>query len=487
MSIWLTPVWILGVGALGGLVVLLLFWAMLAVVSRRAAHEAYLSVREGALRPILWTIITFSAFAVLGAPLALNQKAILSSLWRLPFTRPQTHRFEIPANAEDHKLPVRIRRSEVKVLQLDSEASLSVAGRPLDQVESGSTIEITGGTPYRWFNVGGASNALPDETVTALYVRNPSGAPTYLNVKISLQVAHPEAITIVWTAVSVVALFGFYFLQRLLFPKLSAVAVSTTKSEIAAPLFLINLLFGSFLLSLFVWIPYNTFGDDIKVLKDAGLTTIMVLGIITALWAASTSVAEEIEGRTALTVLSKPISRRQFILGKYVGICWAVLVMFVILGAIFLVNVSFKLMYDAREASKMDPTWQMCHLAVVQTVPGLVLAYMEAIVLAAISVAISTRLPLVANFLICAAIYALGHLTPAIVSSSSGGFEPVAFVGQLIATIVPNLDTFNLYAGIAAGSEVPYDYLLVSLVYCILYGTVAMLLALVMFEDRDLA
>jgi hypothetical protein len=331
------------------------------------------------------------------------------------------------------------------------------------------------------------SNPFPNETVTHLYVSNPSGAPTQLHMDVELQVAHPESATIVWTAGAIVVLFGFYFLQQLLLPKLSAVAVSTTKSEIAAPLFLINLLFGSFLLFVFVWVPYNTFGDDIKVLKDAGLTTIMVLGIITALWAASTSVAEEIEGRTALTVLSKPISRRQFILGKYVGICWAVLVMFAILGSFFLVTVSFKLVYDAREAAKMDPTWQECHLALVQTVPGLVLAFMEAIVLAAVSVAISTRLPLVANFLICTAIYALGHLTPAIVSSSSGGFEPVAFVGQLIATIVPNLDTFNLYAGIAAGSEVPYDYLFVSLVYCILYGTVAMLLALVMFEDRDLA
>jgi ABC-type transport system involved in multi-copper enzyme maturation permease subunit len=300
-------------------------------------------------------------------------------------------------------------------------------------------------------------------------------------------VAHPEAITIVWAAVSVVALFGLYFLQQLVFPKLSAVAVATTKSEISAPLFLINLLVGAFLLFLFVWIPYNTFGEDIKVLKDAGLTTIMVLGIITALWAASTSVAEEIEGRTALTVLSKPISRRHFILGKYLGICWAVLVMFVILGALFLISVAFKPVYDARETAQMAPSWQECHLAVVRTVPGLVLAFMEAIVLAAVSVAISTRLPLVANFLICTAIYALGHITPTIVSSSSGGFEPVAFVGQLIATIVPNLDTFNLQAGIAAGSEVPYDYLLVSLVYCILYGTVAMLLALVMFEDRDLA
>ncbi len=59
MSIWITPVWILSVGVFVGLLILLLVWGLLAVFSRRAAREAYLSVREGALRPVLWTIITF--------------------------------------------------------------------------------------------------------------------------------------------------------------------------------------------------------------------------------------------------------------------------------------------------------------------------------------------------------------------------------------------------------------------------------------------
>jgi hypothetical protein len=147
MSIWITPVWILGVGALVGLIILLVLWGLLAAFSRRAAREAYLRVREGALRPVLWTIISFSAFGLLGAPLALNQQAILASVWRLPFARPLSYRFEIPANAENHRLSVSFRRSEVKVLRLESEASLSVAGQPLDTVGSGETIEITGGTP----------------------------------------------------------------------------------------------------------------------------------------------------------------------------------------------------------------------------------------------------------------------------------------------------------------------------------------------------
>ena len=58
------------------------------------------------------------------------------------------------------------------------------------------------------------------------------------------------------------------------------------------------------------------------------------------------------------------------------------------------------------------PEWTIAHLEVMLTVPGLVLAFFEATVLASLSVAISTRLPMMANFVICFSIYVLGHITP---------------------------------------------------------------------------
>jgi len=59
-------------------------------------------------------------------------------------------------------------------------------------------------------------------------------------------------------------------------------------------------------------------------LMDCGLATILICGLLLAVWTSSTSIAEEIEGKTAMTLLSKPINRRQFIVGKYVGIMSAV-------------------------------------------------------------------------------------------------------------------------------------------------------------------
>ena len=258
-------------------------------------------------------------------------------------------------------------------------------------------------------------------------------------------------------------------------------------TSVCAILFFVILAFGAFAIIVFPFIPYNTFGEDVKMLKDSGLTTIMVLAILVGLWTASVSVADEIEGKTAVTLLSKPISRRQFVIGKFLGIVWPLLLMFIVLGAVLLITVSYKVVYDARETANPEPNWQQCYAAMIGTVPGLVLAFFETVVLTAISVAISTRLTMLPNLIICGSIYVLGHLGPLIVQSSAGQLEFVAFIGKLIAVVLPVLDHFNVQAAVAGGVDIPLTYLGWALLYCLLYSTAAMLLALILFEDRDLA
>jgi ABC-type transport system involved in multi-copper enzyme maturation permease subunit len=84
-----------------------------------------------------------------------------------------------------------------------------------------------------------------------------------------------------------------------------------------------------------VVVPYFTFGEDHLVVKQLGYDTIMLAAVLFGTLAASLSISEEIEGRTAITVMSKPISRRQFMLGKFAGITLAGLFMFGLLGVYF--------------------------------------------------------------------------------------------------------------------------------------------------------
>jgi ABC-type transport system involved in multi-copper enzyme maturation permease subunit len=282
------------------------------------------------------------------------------------------------------------------------------------------------------------------------------------------------------------ALWILLAVLRQVAPRVAAIGATTAKEATHQTLFWVLLGGGLFALLIFPFIPYNTFGEDIKVIKDEGLTLIMVLSIVLALWTASTSIADEIDGRTALTLLSKPIARWQFIVGKFLGVITPVAILFIVLGAMFLGTVSYKVAYDAREMAMPPPTAAQCAQEMQQIVPGLVLSFMEALVLASIGVAVSTRLPIVPNLIICGAVYVLGHLSPLLLQSSAQNITPVRFMARLFTTVLPVLENFNVQAAVATGAHVPLSYLALVGGYCLLYVSMSMVLALLLFESRDL-
>ncbi len=484
LELWLTPVWLLSVGATAGLVVLLVLYGLLWVVSRNAAAAVPRIIRESVLQYVSYLVLTFVGVGLLLTPM-MPSGQLVSSLRRLPYVRSFETTVTVPARTDDFDVPVTFLADELQRYSFDSQQDVVIDTEP-DQAYSNPMILVEGNEPFTWSPGGRVQRRFVD-TVHHLYITNISDAPTDVTIAFTTDVPMPEVHQIPITAGAVAGVYLLYLLLYWLLPGVSAIAVATAKEAVAQPLYLLVMLGGAFALVAYIYIPYNTFGEDVKMLKDSGLTTIMVLAILVALWTASVSIADEIEGRTALTVLSKPISRRQFILGKFAGIVWPTLLIFIVLGAILLVTVSYKVVYDSRETANPEPTWQQCYGEMVSTVPGLTLAFLETVVLTSISVAISTRLPMLPNLVICGSVYVLGHLGPLIVQSSAGQLEYVAFIGRLIAVVLPVLDHFNIQAAVAGGVPVPTAYLGWALLYCALYSAAMMLLALILFEDRDLA
>lgn len=489
-----------------GKVALAFFMAMgiASLWSLRTQSELQDSIREGVLLPLTATCIGLAVFGLFGITIVRDPGALLENLTRYTELASQgevTKSYEIAAPSNDTAEPpeveidVNFRSSEIQSVSFEGNQRVKVSSVPFDKPTLTSIIfdVIPGEKPTDKAGLWRRSpeGVLPFVTGdnTKMYVKNYGTAPATLTAKFVSRIANPEMLLVPRFAIFIVCVFLAYLIQRTLFPKLAAVAHATAKSDVASPTYAILLGLGVFALAVFVFIPYNTFGEDIKMLKDSGLTLILVFGIIQAVWAASQSVSVEIEGKTALTVLSKPIARRDFILGKFFGIGWSAGMMICILGLVLMVCVAYKPIYDAREGSMDNPTWQLCTHEMVQVIPGLFLAFLEILVMAAISVAISTRLPMVPNFILCFTIYVLGHLTPLLVQSQdvANNAEAVVFMGKMLATVLPVLDHFNIQAGISAGKEVPTHYLLVVTAYCMLYSSIAMLLALVLFEDRDLA
>src|SRR6478752_3074799 len=170
--------------------------------------------------------------------------------------------------------------------------------------------------------------------------------------------------------------------------KALTIAFATAKEAIRQPAFFVLAFIAGASLICSIFVAYFTFGEDIKMYKDTGLTTISFACLLLALLTASSTVAEEIEGKTAITLLSKPINRRQFIVGKFLGIEMGVLVMYALLGTLFSLGVWYKYAYDLREAAggaaEAAKQWNQ----VKQVLPGLALGFFEVTVLTAISVAI---------------------------------------------------------------------------------------------------
>jgi len=491
LSTWITPLWLMGVGAAAGLIVLAVAYGILRLCSPRLADIALTSVLEGILLPIGYVALFLAAFSVLAVLLVprLPYRAVAQSVSRLGSVGTQMHTFEIPPESLAYALPdIDVRLVEMRGFAIQADQSIKLDTNISPHIGQMLSMKLSPNAPSSWQRPFSReeSQIAPDDKVQWT-VQNVNDKPVKLQLETFTDIQYPEVWVVPATAIALVSMVLLYLLVRAALPKISAIALTTTKESMAQPLFYVVLALGSFLLIAFVFIPYNTFGEDVKMLKSSGLTLIMVLAIIVAVWSASVSVSEEVEGRTALTLLSKPVKRRQFVLGKFLGILGPVIVLFIVLGLLFMGTISYKVVYDSREVAKSEPTWQLCFAELIQTLPGLILAFFEAVVLSAISVAISTRLSMLANLIVCASVYVLGNLVPLVVHSSVGRFEIVRFAGQFIATILPVLDHFNIQAAVAAGAGVPLGYLGMAFVYCVLYSSIAMLLGLAMFEDRDLA
>src|SRR5262249_4484467 len=147
-----------------------------------------------------------------------------------------------------------------------------------------------------------------------------------------------------------------------IWPQGAAVGLAAFREGIRQPLFWLITVAALGVLLITPFLPYFTFGEDFKMVKEIGYDLIMLSACLFGVVAASMSISEELEGKPAITLMSKPISRRQFLLGKYVGILMAALGMTLLLGWVFIWMLLFKQTWDPLQISSSqdklpDPEW----------------------------------------------------------------------------------------------------------------------------------
>ncbi|MFL5242458.1 MAG: ABC transporter permease [Gemmataceae bacterium] len=312
-------------------------------------------------------------------------------------------------------------------------------------------------------------------------------------------------------------IIGLFSVLLWVWPKGAAVALAAFREGLRQPMFYLLAAVAMGLMVLAPFIPYFTFDEDFKMMQELGFDTIMLLPLLMGVIAASMSISEEIEGRTAITLMSKPVSRRQFLLGKFAGILLATLVLTAILGWFF----NWVLLYK-RWLDRMDPVaplpdltgWMGSLVGTSQAAdfvrgmrlwfseewaiaPGLILGFGKVMVLIAIAVSLATRLPMIVNLIVCLTIYFLGHLTSVLqdIAARRNQGETVgkllSFSSQAFDIFMPRLDLFSLGPALVLDRPLTepdfLKYTAEVFGFSVIFTGVALLVGLVLFEDRDLA
>src|SRR5215510_6087789 len=113
------------------------------------------------------------------------------------------------------------------------------------------------------------------------------------------------------------------------------VAVNVFKESVRDKVLYNLVAFAVLLMSVSYLIGQLTAGQDVKIIKDLGLAAISVFGLLIAVFIGIGLVWKEVERKSIYSVLSKPITRSQFVLGKFAGLALTLFVNVAVMTAAF--------------------------------------------------------------------------------------------------------------------------------------------------------
>ena len=317
--------------------------------------------------------------------------------------------------------------------------------------------------------------------------------------------------------------------------KLFTIAKNTFIETLRQPVYLIIIIAALLLFLISPSLAMYTMSDDNKLLRELGLSTLFLTSLFIAIFSASGAVAEEIEDKTIVTVLSKPVQRPIFIIAKFLGVaasvavahyvCTIALLMAIRHGVLssaadthdwtvistaatavllsFLLTVFFNYVYDWKFSSTavvltaifatlgivflsfVDRNWQFNpqrNGINALDVYGAILLLLAAIIIVALAVALSARFNIVVTLSACIGFFLLGLI-------SDYTFGKLAETHHFLATIarflLPNLQVFWISDAIYEGSVVPLKYIIISAWYAFCYATAILLFAIAVFQRRQ--
>ena len=316
--------------------------------------------------------------------------------------------------------------------------------------------------------------------------------------------------------------------------KLFTIAKNTFIETLRQPVYAIIIVAALFLLFISPSLTMYTMSDDNKLLREIGLSTLFLTSLFISIFSASGAVAKEMENKTILTVLTKPVQRPIFIIAKFFGvasavvlahyICTIALLMVIrhgvletvndphdwtviatagiVVVAVFLLSAFFNYAYEWKFSSTaivltgifatlgivflifIDNRWQFnpkSNGINAVDIYGSVLLLLAAIIMVALAVALSSRFNIVVTLSCCIGIFLLGLVS----DYAFGRFAETQLWAKIGRYLVPNLQIFWISDAIYEGSQIPVKYIVITASYALCYTTAILALAIALFQRRQ--
>jgi ABC-type transport system involved in multi-copper enzyme maturation permease subunit len=251
--------------------------------------------------------------------------------------------------------------------------------------------------------------------------------------------------------------------------KIKTIALNTFKEAIRDRILYLLFFFAAVSVVFSRLLAVLTVGDRVKIVKDVGLAAISLFGVLMAILIGTGLVYKEIDKKTIFTLISKPIHRWQFLLGKFFGLVLTLFIMTALMSLIFLATVFF-------------------HTFKIEA--GLLLAvlfiFIELILITAVAILFSCFSTPILSSLFSLSFFLIGHFSwglQTLIQKTKS--TPLKLFVQGLYILLPDLENFNFKTEVVYGLTVLPKYYIFSAFYGLAYTAFILTLAILIFKRRD--